>query len=199
MNYNKIHMLTGHSTKEDVYEQLFLDALVCFEKIEIANKKILDIGTGAGLPGVPLKINEPTIDLFLLETMGKRVKFLESLKQIGIDATIIHARAEEVANDFNNAFDIVTLRAVKETRIALEFMARFAKIGGLLVLPKGQKASEEKDTATTAEKTLGLQYLKTVVKTLPSGRTNNVLIYKKVSETPIKYPRNFSQISKKPL
>lgn len=200
IEYNKIHMLTGHTEKQDAYERLFLDALLCFDGIDLTNKKLLDIGTGAGLPGVPLKITNPTCEVVLIEAMGKRVKFLNTLGEIGIDVKVLEGRAEELWKDYKEYFDVVTLRAVSETRIALELMSQYVKIGGLAILPKGAKVNEEKEDAKQAAKILGFELVDMKKSTLPiSNIETNTLVYKKVLSTPIKYPRVYAQIAKKPL
>jgi 16S rRNA (guanine527-N7)-methyltransferase len=196
IEYNKIHMLTGHTEKDDAYERLFLDAIICFEDIDLKRKKLLDVGTGAGLPGVPLKIVEPSLDVTLLETMQRRVDFLNTLKDINIDCNIIHARAEEVAREYEEVFDITTARAVKETKIALELLVRFTKVGGLIVLPKGKNAENELNAAASAIKKLGIKHIQTYKKELPSGIINNVLVFEKVSKTKDIYPRPYAQIAK---
>lgn len=196
-NNNK-HKLTGHTEKEDVYNRLFKDALLSFESFDLNNKKILDVGAGAGFPSVPLLIENESIDLTIVESMKKRTDFLEHLRsKLGIEFNIINERIEET--DLKDEFDIVTARAVARLNILLEITIPYLKIGGLGIFVKGPKAEEELEEAHKAIKELGCEFVDILEIDIPGGFKNKVIVVKKVMSTNSKYPRQFSQIKKQPL
>lgn len=192
LDYNKIHMLTGFKNEDEIIENLFIDSIKYFENLEIDNKKILDIGSGSGVPGIPLKMYNKTISLTIIETMTKRINFLKTLKNV--DFTLLHDRAENLAQMYEESFDIVTMRAVFETRIALEIATKFVKVNGLIVLPKGEKADLELDKAKMAIEKLSLKLIES-----RQYKEGKILIFKKMKKTDKIFPRNFSIIKKKPL
>ena len=163
--------------------------------------KICDVGSGAGFPGIPIKICYPNIDLTIIEPTKKRTNFLQMLcEKLDIKVNIINDRVENVANNLEEEFDIVTARAVASTNILLELLVKICKTKGNLVLYKGDKAAEEIKQACNAIKVLGLD-LKSVSKfDLDSNYgTRNIVMLTKQEKTNSKYPRRYAEILRKPL
>lgn len=199
---NQKYNLTAITDEKEVYIKHFSDSLL-MEKVIDLNKdiKICDVGSGAGFPGIPLKICYPNIDLTIIEPTKKRVNFLEMLcKKLDINVTIINARAEDSANDLEEKFDIVTARAVANTNILLELLVKICKIKGKIILYKGDKALDEIDEAKKALNLLSLnvESIKTFELEENHGIRNLVVINKN-KKTSEKYPRRYAEILRKPL
>lgn len=199
---NQKYNLTAITDEKEVYIKHFSDSLL-MEKIIDLNKdiKICDVGSGAGFPGIPLKICYPNIDLTIIEPTKKRVNFLKMLcKKLDINVTIINARAEDLANELEEKFDIVTARAVANTNILLELLVKICKIKGKIILYKGDKALNEIDEAKKALNLLSLnvESIKTFELDENYGMRNLVLINKN-KKTSEKYPRRYAEILRKPL
>ena len=197
LKYNKIHMLTGFNTQKEVEENLIINSINSFKDIDIKNKSILDIGTGCGIPGIPLKINEDSIKLTLLEVMQKRVKFLKEVKEY-IEFDLITGRAEEQWVNHHEKFDIVTMRAFAHSSICLEIAAQYLKIKGILVLIKGPNVDEELKITNKTAKILNFE-LSQNYKLEDSSIKTKIIIYKKTKKTNKKYPRKFKLIKEKIL
>ncbi len=193
LKYNKIHMLTGFKNKENVFNYLFLDSIKSFENIDLTNKKLLDVGTGAGIPGVVLKINNPDVDLTVIESLNKRVKFLESLNFA--DFKIYNQRAEIVKDSLIEQFDIVTTRAFYNLAMSLEILAKYCKVNGLIVLIKGKSVDLEIKKSSEIVKKLHLKLIKTTSHKI-NDLTTKVLIYQKLKATPTIYPRSFAKLKR---
>ena len=167
------------------------------------NASLLDVGSGGGFPGVPLKIARPDIALTLLEATGKKADFLRALTgALGIEATVLHARAEAAARDpaYREQFDVVTARAVAALPLLCELCLPFVKVGGAFVAYKGppEKAQEEICAAAGAAKILGAELERVQAEsTAYGGRTR--IILRKISRTPANYPRNHGAMRKNPL
>ena len=165
--------------------------------------RMIDIGSGAGFPGLPLKIAEPAIDLTLLEANGKRITFLSELcAALGVSAALVHARAEEAAHNFDmrELFDIVLSRAVARLDILCELCLPFARVGGVLLAMKGIDSDEEIAAARNAMATLGAEYADSNDYTIPdTDITHRAVVIRKTAPTPDAYPRRFARISKNPL
>ena len=162
-------------------------------------KKLIDVGCGAGFPGVPLKIACPELDLTLLDSLGKRMNWLETvLPQLGVRARCITARAEEAVADHWEKFDFATSRAVARLNILLELTAPYVRVGGAVLALKGSAAREELEEAKSAVKKLGLK-LESVHDFQIAGATHSVIVLRKVSPTPNQYPRRFAKIKQAPL
>lgn len=165
---------------------------------------IIDVGTGAGFPGIPLKIVRNDLSLTLLDSLNKRVNFLEdTVKKLGLhDVTCIHARAEDGGKDelLRESFDIATSRAVADLSVLLEYTLPFVKVGGYAVLLKGSRYKEETDNAKNALNVLGGEIENVFEINLPfTDIVHAVIIIKKIKETPAKYPRKAGAVTKKPL
>jgi len=195
--------LTAISGVEEVARLHFLDSIALLKTTSFKNAKVIDIGSGAGFPGVPLKISEPTIDLALLDATAKRVSFLNDLcNKLSIDATFFHARAEEAANEqeIREQYDIVVSRAVARLNLLCELCLPFLKVGGVFIAMKAHGSSEEIEESQNAITKLGAELKECIDYTIPgTDITHRAVIIRKLAETPDKYPRRFAKIQKSPL
>lgn len=201
---NKVMNLTAITEPEQVYLKHFIDSVAVLTADDLKNKKIIDVGCGAGFPGLPIKISEPSVSLTLLDSLGKRISFLSSLiDELGLkDARCMHARAEEEAlkPEMREQFDFAVSRAVASLPMLCELCLPFVKVGGSFIAMKAQGYEEELEQAKSAIEILGAQVSKIKKYLLPGSDINHVLIIiKKVSATPANYPRRFAKIQKKPL
>jgi len=203
---NAKHNLTAITAPEEIRQKHFADSLALLDDEPCPlppGSSLLDVGSGGGFPGVPLKIARPDIALTLLEATGKKARFLALLAQeLGIEATILHARAEEAAHDpaYREQYDVVTARAVAALPMLCELCLPFVKPGGVFVAYKGprEKAQEELRAAASAIKVLGARIEQVHSEsTVYGGRTR--IILRKISQTPANYPRNHGAMTKKPL
>ena len=167
------------------------------------NNKIIDIGTGAGFPGVPMKILRKNIDLTLLDSLNKRIVFLDKLSEkIGVEYSTIHGRAEEFGqkNDYRENFDLAVSRAVAPLNILCEYTLPFVKVGGYFAALKGPDFEKELSNSKNAIEILGGTLEKCENFELPYDKgSRNIIIIKKIKLTPKKYPRTSLQISKSSL
>ncbi len=200
--YNQHVNLTAITDGQEILTKHFLDSFLLYHFAETCfpdSAKILDIGSGAGFPGVPLALLHPDFDITLLDSLNKRITFLELLKEkLGCAYTPIHGRAEELAktSDYREAFDVVTARAVAALPMLAEFSLPYVKPGGFWIAMKGK---EEISPALNAIKLLGGKLEQTVSYQLPDGDERTLYLIKKISPTPTKYPRKFAQIKQKQL
>lgn len=202
VEWNKKINLTAITEPEEIEEKHFLDSCLPFADVDIPRgASVADIGTGAGFPGIPLKILRPDIDLTLVDSLQKRINFLETAcSAIGVTAKTIHGRAEELGGlDLRESFDIAAARAVARLSVLSEYCLPFVKVGGVFIALKGRDCSEEIRLAYTAIKTMGGQIAKTVEYSLPSGDGRTAVIIKKIKPTPPAYPRTKAKMEKKPL
>lgn len=195
--------LTAISGAKNVTELHFLDSIAPLYFAPFLNKKVIDIGSGAGFPGVPLKLAEPTIDLTLLDATKKRVNFLSELCCVlSINAICIHARAEDAAHNpqIREQYDICVSRAVAKLNILCELCLPFVAVGGLFIAMKSTGSDEELEASQNAITTLGAitqqQDNYTIADT---DITHRIIVIQKTSPTPDKYPRRFSRIQNSPL
>ena len=198
-NYN----LTTITEAEDVANLHFLDSLALLNVMNFDKLNVIDIGSGAGFPGVPLKMVCPDMDLTLLDATGKRVDFLSKLcDTLSISALCIHARAEEASHDsdMREQYDIATSRAVAQLNILCELCLPFVRVGGYFLAMKGASSEVEVEDAQSAIETLGAIVEKSVDYTIPETEvTHRVIVIRKTSPTPEKYPRRFAKIQKSPI
>lgn len=205
LEYNKIMDITNITEQEEMYVKHFLDSLL-IEKSEVNldNIKLIDIGTGGGFPGIPLKLAHPTINLTLLDSLKKRITFLtEVIDKLELsDSIAIHARAEEFARDnqYREQYDIATSRAVAELRTLVEYCLGYVKLGGYFIAMKGPNYSDELDAALNAIKVMGGKLENVVEYDLPNDYgQRSLIVIKKVKNTPKKYPRGQGKPKSKPL
>ena len=196
---NEVMNLTGITEDAAVAKLHLLDSLTVCASLDLANKTLIDVGCGAGFPGVPLAIACPDTKVTLLDSLGKRMKWLEEiLPQLGISATCVTARAEEAVANCRESYDVVTSRAVARLNILLELTAPYVKIGGHVVALKGSAAQQELLEAKNAIKKLGLQLVEVKEFTF-DGASHGVIVLKKIASTPTAYPRRFAKIKQNPL
>ena len=200
---NKTLNLTAITEPDEIVAKHFCDCLSLFREVDIPKgAKLIDVGTGAGFPGVVLLIARPDIKITLMDSTKKRLVFVQSVvDELGLDADVVHFRAEEAGKNpsFRGKFDFVTARAVANMQTLSEYCLPFLKIGGIFAAMKGAKASEELDIAKGAIKILGGQVMSAKEFTLDNCGERTILCVKKISQTPSKYPRPSAQNAKKPL
>lgn len=200
--YNKVMNLTGITEEEEVYEKHFYDSLLFSFNENMENLSLIDVGSGAGFPGVPLAIAYPSLNVTLLEPLTKRCKFLEAVKsELGLtNVVIVNERAEDFSKKNEEKFDIATARAVSKLNILLEISSQMIKVNGYFVALKGKIAQEEIEQAKNALKVLNFKIEKNKEDYLPSEDDSRANIFiKKLGSTNKKYPRNYSQIKNRPL
>ena len=196
---NKVMNLTAITQPEQVARLHLLDSLSLLALEDLQGKKMIDVGCGAGFPGVPVKIACPEVKLTLLDSLGKRMQWLQSvLPTLGVEAECITARAEEAVADRRERYDIATSRAVARLNILLELTAPYVKVGGKVLAMKGAAAEEELADAKNAIKKLGLE-VERVVQFPIEETAHRVIVLKKVAHTPAQYPRRYAKIKQSPL
>jgi len=201
IDYNNHTNLTRITEEKEVYLKHFYDSITLVKAINLDNQTLLDIGTGAGFPGLVLKIVFPNLKVTLVDSLNKRITFLKSvIEKLNLkDIEAIHARAEEYAKYKRESFDIVTSRAVANMSMLSELCISFTKVGGYFI-PMKADAKEELEKAERAIKTLGGVIKDTIIFELPSDAGARTIIkIEKLVKTSVKYPRKFSEIKKKPL
>ncbi len=196
---NEVMNLTGITEDTAVAKLHLLDSLTIMACADLSGKTLIDVGCGAGFPGVPLAIACPDAKVTLLDSLGKRMKWLEEvLPTLGVSAECVTARAEEAVAARRERYDYATSRAVARLNILLELTAPYVKVGGAVLAMKGAAAREELAECALAIKKLGLKL--ECVKEFPiDGTSHAVIVLRKVAPTPAKYPRRFAQIKKSPL
>ena len=196
---NEVMNLTAITEPTAVAQLHLLDSLTLLKVADPKGKSIIDVGCGAGFPGVPTAIACPDARVTLLDSLGKRMNWLETvLPQLGVRARCITARAEEAVADHREKFDFATSRAVARLNILLELTAPYVRVGGAVLALKGSAAREELEEAKSAVKKLGLK-LETIQDFQIAGATHSVIVLRKVSPTPNQYPRRFAKIKQAPL
>ena len=196
---NKVMNLTAITEPTQVAKLHLLDSLSLLSLMDLAGKKVIDVGCGAGFPGVPLKLACPEMKLTLLDSLGKRMAWLEQvLPTLGVAADCVTARAEEAVASCREQYDVATSRAVARLNILLELTAPYVKVGGYVLAMKGTAAQEELDEAKNAIKKLGLQ-VEQVAEFPADGTAHTVIVLKKIAHTPPAYPRRYAKIKASPL
>ena len=197
---NRVMNLTAITDPAQAAELHLLDSLTLRRVIPLAGKTLLDVGTGAGFPGVPLKIAEPSIRLTLLDSLQKRMNRLETeaLPVLGVEADFLTGRAEDFAAAHREQFDVVTSRAVARLNLLSELCLPYVRVGGYFLAMKGAQAEEELHEATNAIQRLGGAWERTEVFEI-AGALHSVIVIRKLSHTPQQYPRQWSRIKQKPL
>lgn len=202
---NKVMNLTAITEKEEVIDKHFIDS-ICFNKAMDVTKplKILDLGTGAGFPGIPLKIAYPNLELTLLDSLNKRIKFLdEVIEALGLEGIVtIHGRAEDYARQvsYREQFDICVSRAVANLATLSEYCLPYVKEGGCFISYKSGSVEEELEQSKKAIFELGGKVKEVIAFTLPETDIERTfVVIEKVRKTPKKYPRKAGLPSKEPI
>ena len=203
LEWNEKINLTSITDEDEIILKHFVDSAIIKKFVE-ENEKIADIGTGAGFPGIPLKIINESQEICLIDSLNKRIKFLDeiiaSLELKNISA--IHSRAEEIGHNkaYRAQFDVVTSRAVAKLNVLLEYMMPLVKVGGRCVCLKGPNIKEELDEAKKCIEILGGELEEVEEITLPeSDIKRTIVIVKCVKQTPNKYPRKPGTPASSPL
>ncbi len=204
LEWNKHINLTSITNEDEFIVKHFYDSLTLLAAVDIPRgSAIADIGTGAGFPGIPLKLVRPDIKLTLIDSLNKRVNFLSSqvLPALNITAEVIHGRAEELSKmpQHRERYDFAVSRAVANLSSLSEYCLPFVKVGGSFVSMKGANAGDEIASAKNAIEILGGRAPKVSNMKLPDGSDRNILTINKIRNTPAKYPRRGVKISKSPL
>ena len=198
---NKVMNLTAITEPDEIVIKHFIDSLATLKYVDIPEgASMIDVGTGAGFPGVPLLIARNDIKLTLLDSLNKRIGFLESVvDSCNLSAEFVHSRAEDAGREecFRETFDFATARAVAPLNILAEYCLPFVKVGGCFVALKGSE--DETEDSKNAITLLGGGIEQNVSYKLPNGNPRTIVIIKKISQTPTKYPRKPKKIASSPL
>ncbi len=203
MQWNEKMNLTAIKEPGEIAMKHFIDSLTIFSCIELKKEaKVIDVGTGAGFPGIPMKIYREDIQLTLLDSLNKRLIFLEEVcSQLHLETKRIHARAEQAGRDFSlrMKFDIVTARAVAPLRILCEYCLPFVRFDGVFVAMKGPNAQQEIKEAQNAIQVLGCELEEVQTFVLPDGSCRSILVIRRQKSFSGEFPRHGSKIAKNPL
>jgi len=196
---NAVMNLTAITEPAAVARLHLLDSLTVLTVAELKGKTVIDVGCGAGFPGVPVAIACEGAKVTLLDSLGKRMNWLETiLPQLGVQAQCITARAEEAVSQHREKFDYATSRAVARLNILLELTAPYVRVGGAVIALKGSAARQELDEAKNAVKKLGLKVEKIKDFTI-DGATHSIIVLRKIAKTPPQFPRRYAKIKQSPL
>lgn len=210
LEWNQKMNLTAITEEREIIIMHFLDSISCLQTGYLPirptgeSARLIDVGTGAGFPGIPLKIMLPEIKLTLLDSLKKRIGFLEEVSK-GLDLNgveFIHGRAEDFGKNKNyrEKYNCVVSRAVAALNILAEYCLPFVKVGGYFICQKGPKLIEEMEEAKKAIKILGGKIVEQIKIDIPfSDRDHYILVIEKIKQTPIKYPRKAGKPSKNPI
>jgi len=204
LEYNEHTNLTRITEEDEFNVKHFLDSLSILKSDKIKEGlKIIDIGTGAGFPGMPLKIYDEKLDITLLDSLRKRIDFLNGvIEKLDLDNIIaVHERAEEAArsNKYREKYDIALSRAVANLSTLVEYTLGFVKVGGYFISQKGPEYDKELKDAQNAIKIMGGEVENIISVDLPDEIDHYLIIIKKIKETPKKYPRGGGKPRKQPL
>ncbi len=190
VSYNEKVNLTAITEKDQVFDKHFLDSILPVDIIP-QNARMVDVGTGAGFPSLPLKIVRPDINLTMVDSLNKRINFLnELIVELGIETTNIHARAEDFALNNREKFDVAVARAVARLNTLLEYLLPLVKVGGMVLAYKGSSAEEEIEEAKNAISILGGKVKQILHFDLPNNQgERNIIVVEKIKSTPKQYPR----------
>lgn len=203
VRWNRRVNLTAITDPDEIVIKHFIDSLYILKYVKMtAGQKLIDIGSGAGFPGAPLMIANPGLDVTFLDSVDKKLAFIrDALNVAGLVANHKHGRAEVFGKDeeYREKFDFATARAVAPLNVLCEYCMPFVKVGGLFIAMKGASAQEELANAENAVKVLGGEVVKVANFALPTGDKRSIIIIRKISQTPTKYPRKSKKIDTKPL
>lgn len=200
---NKVMNLTAITESDEIVKKHFVDSLSLLSVVDIPeNAKVIDVGTGAGFPGIPLMIARPDLRMTLLDSTRKRLGFIEEVsRETSLEPELLHSRAEDAGKNENyrERYDLATARAVSNLRDLSEYCLPFVKKGGVFAPMKSAKADEEITQAKKAIHVLGGRIEKKVSFDIGDVGSRTVIIIKKISQTPTKYPRPSAKMAKFPI
>ena len=203
VEWNEKINLTAITEPEEIVIKHFLDCLTVFTKVEIKEgAKIIDVGTGAGFPGLVMLIARPDLKMTLMDSLNKRLNVIKDiLEKLELTAEVVHSRAEDGGQNkaYREKYDFSTARAVSNLRDLTEYCLPFVKVGGSFIAMKAAKAEEEITAAQKAIKTLGGTVSEKHTFELEDAGERNIILIKKISSTPAKFPRPSAKIAKNPL
>lgn len=204
LEWNEKINLTAIKEPNEVLYKHFYDCILFFKNVKVEKgASIIDVGTGAGFPGMVLKIVRPDLKVTLLDSLNKRIIFLNDvIQKLELENIVaVHSRAEEGGKNklYREQYDIACARAVAAMPTLLEYCTPYVKIGGQFVAMKGPSATEEVALCDNAIKVLGMSKPTIICENLRKNESRAFVSFKKISQTPSKYPRNPSNISKQPL
>ncbi|MCI8350190.1 MAG: 16S rRNA (guanine(527)-N(7))-methyltransferase RsmG [Oscillospiraceae bacterium] len=202
MEWNGKMNLTAIKDGREITVKHFIDSLTPALTGRIPkNGTFVDVGSGAGFPGVPLTMLYPELGTILVDSLGKRVRFLQELTvALGVTAECVHSRAEELGQtSYREQCDVVTARAVANLSVLCEYCLPLAKVGGVFLAMKGPEVEEELDAAGNALELLGGKVGEVYPFTLPDGSRRNIIAIEKIAPTPKKYPRDAKKMKNNPL
>ena len=201
LEYNKNVNLTRITEPNEVIEKHYIDSILPLTMVDVPRGTLCaDIGTGAGFPSLPMKIYRPDLEFTLIDSLGKRITYLDlACEKLGISCRTIHARSEEAAKkpELRDSFGFVTARAVAALNVLCEYCLPYVKKGGIFAALKGSE--DETKLAENAVKKLGGEITDVKKYKLPLGDARQLVIIKKISDTPPQYPRAGGVIAKRPL
>ncbi len=203
LEWNEKINLTAITDSEGIAIKHFYDSLTPLWYLNIPkNARVIDVGTGAGFPSIPMAIVRPDLRFTLLDSLNKRLNFLnEVCTRLDISAELVHMRAEDAAQkaEYRESFDVAVSRAVAALPVLCEYCIPFVRKNGMFIAMKGSKAEEELEISKNAVSTLGAAVEKTVKISLPDDSERNIIVIRKKNYTPKAYPRHGSKIAKKSL
>lgn len=205
IEWNEKINLTAITEPEDIIDKHFIDSLLFLKSVDVTKvKSLIDVGTGAGFPSLPIKIMYPHIEVTLLDGLNKRLKFLQAVAdELGLQVNCIHGRAEDAGKnlELREKFDIATARAVANMNSLSEYCLPFVKVGGSFVALKGPGLEEEAENATKAITVLGgeIEKIDNYILLDKEKSQRNIAVIRKVKNTSNKYPRHGSKIKKSPI
>lgn len=199
---NKVMNLTRITDPKEIAEKHLLDCASLLQAADFSKKSVVDVGCGAGFPGMPLHILCPSCELTLLDSLGKRIRFLQGcIDAMNLsDIEAVHARAEEFATKHREQYDFAVSRAVAQLNVLAELSLPLVKQGGAFIAMKSKDTDEELERAKKAIRLLGGEIEKTIDYTIPHTEiTHRLVVIRKKNHTPKQYPRPFRKISASPL
>lgn len=195
--------LTAITEPDEIVIKHFVDSLSIFSAVDIhEGSRVIDVGTGAGFPGVAMLIARPDLDITLMDSTNKKLNVIRDiLENIGLEANVVHKRAEEAgqSKDFRESYDFATARAVSNLRDLSEFCLPFVKVGGTFISMKSAKADEEIEEGKKAISVLGGRIREKKTFNLEDAGERTVILIEKSSSTPAKYPRPSAKMAKNPI
>ncbi len=203
VDWNEKINLTAITEPDEIVIKHFVDSLTLFSAIDIPKgAKVIDVGTGAGFPGVAILIARPDLDITLMDSTNKKLNVIRDiLENIGLEANVVHKRAEEAgqSKDFRECYDFATARAVSNLRDLSEFCLPFVKVGGTFISMKSAKADEEIEEGKKAISVLGGKIKEKKTFELDTAGERSIILIEKSSSTPAKYPRPSAKMAKNPI